>query len=95
MRRLAVLTLVAAAAGFPATLVRHPYLQNARTGGVAVLWATSEKGRGVVEYSPDQSYSHAVAAAIREFSPPATSRPVFQYQAELAGLNPGREYFPR
>ncbi|MDP2998274.1 MAG: metallophosphoesterase [Bryobacterales bacterium] len=95
MMRLAVLTLVAAAAGFPATLVRHPYLQNARTDGVAVLWATGEKGRGVVEYSPDQSYSHAVAAGIREFSPPATSRPVFQYQAELTGLNPGREYFYR
>ena len=91
MRRLTVLALAAAAAGFPATLVRHPYLQNARTDGVAVLWATSEKGRGVVEYSPDQTYSHAVTAGIREFSPPATSQPIFQYQAELTGLSSGRE----
>lgn len=93
--RRAVLVLCAAASLAPAaTLVRFPYLQNASSHGVAVLWATSEAGAGVVEYSADASYSSQASARMRPVTT-SSGQTVYQYQADLAGLTPGREYFYR
>ncbi|MCX6633545.1 MAG: metallophosphoesterase [Acidobacteria bacterium] len=93
--RTGLATLVAAAICAAAALVRSPYLQNVSAEGATILWSTNEKGQGEIRYSADGDLSRAVAAQIRELLPSATSRPEYQYQAELRGLSPGREYLYR
>ena len=78
-----------------AELRRSPYLQNVSADSATILWSTSENGRGEVQYSADGDLSRAVTAQVREFLPPVTSQPVYQYQAELRGLSPSREYLYR
>jgi acid phosphatase type 7 len=90
------LAMLAAVAIWPAAPpLRAPYLQNISADGATILWTTNEKGRGEVQYSVDGDLSRTVAAQVREFPPSATSPRIYQYQAELRGLNPGREYLYR
>lgn len=89
--------LVAAALSWPANLVIYPYLQNMQSDRVTVMWATTTSGSGVVQYSPDRSFSRSVLASIREFlsSETGLGLPFYQHQAEITGLAAGAEYFYR
>jgi uncharacterized protein (TIGR03437 family) len=80
-----------------ATLLRHPYLQNLRLDRVSILWTTQERGAGTVVYSTDRTNWQPVSARVRELSPSETRMRFaqYQYQADLTGLAPNKEYFYR
>jgi len=95
---LVVAGLCALAVGQAATLGRYPYLQNAGSDRVTVLWTTAEQpASAVVQYSTDRSYLLAAEAATVRFGTTQTglSAAYFQHQAELRGLRPNTEYFYR
>lgn len=56
------------------------------------MWTAAERSSGVVQYSADGDLSRSVAAQIREFPQSPSSAGFFQYQAEVRGLTPSREY---
>lgn len=93
--RAALAALAVAATCGGATLARAPYLQNVSAESATVMWTTDGPGKGAVEYSADGKTFLAADARVREFLPPVVSQPTYQYEAELRGLNPGREYFYR
>lgn len=78
-------------------LTRNPYLQDMRTDRVRVVWTTPDLAVGTVEFSTDRSFSRRAFATSTEIPPSITQQgfSYHKYEAELAGLNPGTQYFYR
>jgi uncharacterized protein (TIGR03437 family) len=95
--RAAAVAVLASGLAFAATLIRGPYLQNVGSSYATIMWAASENGTGLVEYSRDRSFSSKAAARVRMFAPSQTlyAAAYYQYQADLGGLEKGAEYFYR
>jgi hypothetical protein len=68
----------------PAFLVR-PYLQLPAPDGMTVMWETSHKLPGRVEYGPTRDLGHAVEA----------KTPGFLHEVRLNGLKPATTYYYR
>src|SRR5262245_24702714 len=87
--------LVAAAAPAQSiSMVRPPSLQSMRPDGVTVMWATLQPGTGYVRYVSDSSRPALRRARRRTYFPSETGMTFAyeQYQADLAGLKPNRQY---
>ena len=76
------------------SIVRPPFLQSMRPDGVTVMWATLQPGTGYVRYGTNGSRSGLARARRRTYFPSETGMPFAyeQYQADLAGLRPNRQY---
>ncbi len=89
----------AGTAGAASAPSRFPYLQNAGSDHITIMWCTLDRGNGAVQISDDRAFRSVrnVAARIREFRPAETNlRDTFyQYQADVTGLTPGAQYFYR
>ena len=86
-----------AAARAPAqaiSIVRPPSLQSMRPDGVTVMWATLQPGTGYVRYATNGSRPGLARARRRTYFPNETGMPFAyeQYQADLVGLKPNRQY---
>src|SRR5713226_430830 len=79
------------------TTARYPYIQNARSDRVSILWATLESGAGAVEYSSDGINFNRVGARKRLFtaSEAGTANDFVQYQANITNLQPSTNYVYR
>lgn len=98
--RLIAAPLYAAAGARAASPPLHsPYLQNVGPGQATVMWATPDRGDGLLEVSTDRDFRdpRTFPARIREFRPAETALPAtfFQFQADAAGLAPGTDYYYR
>jgi hypothetical protein len=76
------------------SVVRPPSLQSMRPDGVTVMWATLQPGTGYVRYASSGTRPGLVRARRRTYFPSETGMPFAyeQYQADLAGLKPNRQY---
>ena len=76
------------------TTWRFPYVQNVRPNRATIMWATFESGFGFVQYTSDGVNFKFAPARSRFFSRSETGYPsnIVQYEADLAGLQPGTEY---
>jgi uncharacterized protein (TIGR03437 family) len=95
--RAAGVAVLASGLAAAATLIRGPYLQNVGNSYATIMWAASENGTGLIEYSRDRNFSGKAAARVRMFAPSQTqyATAYYQYQADLSGLEKGAEYFYR
>src|SRR5262247_4045661 len=87
--------LVAAAAPAQSiSMVRPPSLQSMRPDGVTVMWATLQPGTGYVRYASNGSRPGLARARRRTYFPSETgmSFAYEQYQADLTGLKPNKQY---
>jgi acid phosphatase type 7 len=76
------------------SILRSPFLQSMRPDSVTVMWATLQPGTGYVWYSSNGSRPALARARRRTYFPNETgmSFPYEQYQADLVGLKPNRQY---
>ena len=76
------------------SIVRPPFLQSMRPDGVTVMWATLQPGTGYVRYASNGTRPGLARARRRTYFPSETGMPFAyeQYQADLAGLRPNRQY---
>jgi acid phosphatase type 7 len=76
------------------SIVRPPSLQSMRPDGVTVMWATLQPGTGYVRYASNGTRPGLARARRRTYFPSETgmSFAYEQYQADLAGLKPNRQY---
>src|SRR5262245_63717098 len=78
----------------PFSVVHSPFLQSMRPDSVTVMWGTVEPGTGYVRYSTSGSRTAVVRARRRTYFPIETGMPLpyEQYQVDLVGLKPNRQY---
>ena len=82
-----------AAAQTAVTLVRGPYLQQVRSGGAIVVWATRQPGAARVEYRTGSGSFSSVSATSTFRAMSATGIPdYYQHEATLTGLSPNTSY---
>src|SRR5215471_1228235 len=76
------------------SIVRPPFLQSMRPDGVTVMWATLQPGTGYVRYASNGTRPGLARARRRTYFPSETGMPFAyeQYQADLAGLRPNKQY---
>jgi hypothetical protein len=78
-----------------ATLVRGPYLQQAASDSLRIVWATRENGQGQVRYAPQPGGGELLAVAGSRFvsaSATGLTYDYYQHEAALQALTPSTTY---